>query len=52
MSYRGPLDEMRRTMIGEDLDYPEGGTKHKYQDADRDVDTQLQVMCAQLLSSL
>ena len=51
MSYSGPLHEMRRIMIGEDSNCPEGGARHKYQDADGDVGTQLQVLCAQLLSS-
>ena len=52
MSYSEPLHEMRRIMTGEDSNYPEGGARHKYQNADGDVCTQLQVMCAQLLSSL
>ena len=53
MSYRAPLDEMRRTMSGfEDSDYPEGEAGHKYEDTDGDVGTQLQVICNPIHSSL
>ena len=45
MTYRAPLDEMRRTMFGyEDVEYTEGRVTGQNRDMDGDTGTQLQVI--------